>query len=267
MVQVRDIVLKRQKEQDRKQDIRGRYRAVLTDAEGNQTSTDPQTDVWSNQTTRRVWHMPLGATQPSQVFCLNISNPYVGLPVECGYEESNNTIEVLRVDQLPAKYGESAIGWDQNDPASFEPGGLKMMWLYGKALVPLATYPDATGLVVNINAGDYPYLGSRKSFTGQTGYTLTAPAGAGTHYYAGLYLDSANALQVVYGTAVATSSTPPEPTWPAGAFRLSVVRIANGQTSIEFGSDSSDDNDVFDRRMLWSDEQAAPDAILESILT
>jgi hypothetical protein len=255
-MQIRDLVIKRQREQDKKQNIRGRYRAVLTDAEGNQTSTDPQTDVWANQTTRRVWHMPLGATQPSQVFCLNISNPYVGLPVECGYEESNNTVEVLRVDQLPAKYGESPIGWDQNDPVSFEPGGLKMMWLYAKALVPLATWPDDTGLVVNINAGDYPYLGSRKTFTGQTGYTLAAPAGAGTHYYAGLYLDAANLLQVVYGTAVATSSTPPEPAWPAGAFRLSVVRIANGQTSIVFGSDNSADNDVFDRRMLWSDEIA-----------
>lgn len=265
MVQFRDLIIKRQKEQDKKQDIRGRYRAVLTDNEGNQVSSDPMVDVWANQTTRRVWHMPLGATQPSQVFCQNISNPYVGLPVECGYEVSHNTIEVLRVDQLPAKVGEDPTGWDQNDPASFEPGGLKQMWLYGKAMVPLATYP-ATGLTVNIEAGDYPYLGSRKTFAGQTGFTLAAPAGAGTHYYAGLYLDAANTLQVVYGTAVATSATPPEPTWPAGAFRLSVVRVANGQTSIAFKSDQSDENDVFDRRMLWSDEQAAPDAILESLI-
>lgn len=264
-MEIRDIVLRRQKEQDKKQDIRGRYRAVLTDDEGNQTSTDPMVDVWANQTTRRVWHMPLGATQPSQVFCQNISNPYVGLPVECGYEVSHNTIEVLRVDQLPAKVGEDPTGWDQNDPSSFEPGGLKQMWLYSKAMVPLATYP-ATGLTVNVEAGDYPYLGSRKTFAGQTGYTLAAPAGAGTHYYAGLYLDVANTLQVVYGTAVATSATPPEPTWPAGAFRLSVVRVANGQTSIAFKSDQSDENDVFDRRMLWSDEQAAPDAILESLI-
>ena len=253
MVQYRDVILKRQREADKKADKPYRYRAVLTDAEGAQTSTDPLVDVFFNQTEKLVWHVPYGAGSPAPIYCQIISNPYVGLPVFCGYRDGSDEIEVLRVDRLPAKVGEDPTGWDSTSPENLEPGGNKMMWLYTKSITPLATWPDATGLTVNVNEGDYIYGGVRVTFPGQSSLALTQNPAAGEHYFAGLYLDSANLLQVVYGASGLVSADPAEPAWPAGAFRLSVVRINDTQTSIVFSGDQEADNDVFDRRMAWSD--------------
>lgn len=246
MVAYRDVVLKEKAKQDKKQDKLLFTRAVLTDAQGNQTGSG---SVWASQSERRVWAMTAGAIQPGQVLCVRVSDPVIGLGVIIGYADGSNEKEVLSDDFFLRKTGDPT-GWYSTSPGDLEPGGLKMMWLYSKAIVPLATYPDPTGLSVNIIAGDYPYAGTRKTFAGQSGYLLAAPGTVGHHYYAGLYLDSSNALQVVYGTSVVVATTPPEPSWPAGAFRLSVVKIANGQTSLDFN------DDVFDRRMLWSDELA-----------
>jgi hypothetical protein len=139
------------------------------------------------------------------------------------------------------------------------------LWLASKLIEPLATYPGS-GLTVSVVAGDYPYLGTRKTFAGSINIALTQNPNTSQHYYAGLYLDSANVLQVVYGASIGVAFTPPEPSWPAGAFRLSVVRINDTQTGITLASDTSTSNDILDRRMLWSDEQAGPDAILESLI-
>lgn len=255
MVQFRDIKLKREKEQSAKQDKVYLYRAVLTDALGNQSSSDPLNNVWFNQTEKKVYHRKFGSGPPTPIYCKLVSTPYVGLPVYCGYDGLSNQIQVLEVDKLPQDVGGDPGGWDNTAPEDLEPGGIKAMWLYTKAIVPLATFPTAsTGLKVTVNPGDYPYQGTRKTFAGQVGKDLSASQpSAGQWRYVGLYLDSANTLQAVNGTAVAITSQPPEPTWPAGSFRLSVVRIANPQTSIVFGRDTSIDNDILDRRMLWVD--------------
>lgn len=246
MPQYRDVVLKEKAKQDRKQDLLKFQRAVLTDAQGNQTGSG---SVWASQSERRVWCMTSGAIQPGQVLCVRVSDPVIGLGVIIGYADGSNEKEVLSDDFFLRKTGDPT-GWYSTSPGDLEPGGLKMMWIYSKVITPLATYPDPTGLSVNVIAGDYPYAGARVSFGGQSGYLLVEPATPGEHYYAGLYLDSSNTLQVVYGAAVVLATAPPEPTWPAGSFRLSVVKIANGQTSLNFN------DDVFDRRMAWSDEGA-----------
>lgn len=176
--------------------------------------------------------------------------PVIGLGVIIGFADGSNEKEVLSDDFFIRRTGDPS-GWASTSPSDLEPGGIKMLWVYPKVITPLATYPDPTGLSVNIIAGDYPYAGTRKTFSGQSGYLLVEPVTGGHHYYAGLYLDSANALQVVYSASVVVATTPIEPTWPAGALRLSVVKIANGQTSINFN------DDVLDRRMAWSDEQAS----------
>lgn len=254
MVQIRDIVIRRQKEADKKADAPYRYRAVLTDITGAQASTNPLVDVWANQTEKLVYHVPYGAGSPAPIYCYIISDPYVGLPVFCGYRDGSDEIEVLRVDPLPAKVGGNPSGYDSTSPEDLEPGGKKMMWTYPKTITPLATYPNLTGLLVNVIAGDYVYGGVRVSFDGQNSIALTQNPNPGEHYFAGLYLDSANALQVVYGASITTASEPPEPAWPAGAFRLSVVRVNDTQTSITFAADTDTANDVLDRRMPWSDE-------------
>lgn len=243
----RDIQLKREERLDRKQDKLPFKRAVLVTSGGLQTAVDPFTDVWAAEDERRVWYMTDGATQPGQILCRRISDPYVGLGVIIGYADGSNEQEVLTDDFFLTKSGDPTA-WHSTAPRDFEPGGRKQLWVYPKVITPLATYPDPSGLTVNVIRGDYPYAGTRKTFEGEQSYLLTAPPTSGHHYYAGLYLDSSNTLQVVYGTSVALAFEPIEPAWPASAFRLSVVLVENGQTSIDFAED------VYDRRMAWSDE-------------
>jgi len=246
----RDIKLKRQSREARKQDKLPFKRAVLTDEGGQQTSSDPLNDVWASASERRAWYMTDGATQPAQILCRKVSDPYVGLGVIIGYADGSNELEVLSDDFFLTHTGDPTA-WASTAPRDFEPGGRKMMWVYTKVITPLATYPDATGLTVNIIAGDYPYDGARKTFAGSVSFALTQNPNPGEHYLAGLYLDSANTLQVVYGASVATAIDAPEPSWPAGSFRLSAVLIDDVQTSIDF------DADIFDRRMAWSDEESS----------
>lgn len=246
MTTYRDVFLKQQDKFDTKQDKLLFTRAVLTDAQGNQTGSG---SVWASESERRVWFMVSGAIQPGQALCVRISDPVIGLGVIIGFADGSNEKEVLSDDFFLRKGGDPS-GWYSTGPADLEPGGIKMMWVYSKVITPLATFPEPTGLLVNVIGGDYPYAGTRKTFGGQSGYLLAAPGTVGHHYYAGLYLDSANTLQVVYSASVVVASTPAEPTWPAGAFRLSVVLIANGQTSLDFN------DDIFDRRMAWGDESS-----------
>lgn len=248
MVQFRDIILKQQANADKKQDRRPIQRAVLTDDGGEQTSVDPLSDVWANQDDKRVWFMTDGATQPGQILCRQISDPYVGLGVNIGYVDDNNEPEVLRDDFFLTKTGDPTA-WASTAPRDNEPGGRKLLWLYSKSLIPLAVYPsDVTGLNVNIAAGDYPYAGARVSFGGLSNLALTQNPNPGQHYLAGIYLDASNAVQVVYGTSISTAYTAPQPTWPAGAFQLATILIDDVQTSIDF------DTDISDRRLLWSNE-------------
>ncbi len=247
MVQYRDIQLKQQKKQDQKLDKREPLRIVITDAQGNQSGSG---SIWANEGERRIWYMVEGAIQPGQALCRRISDPSIGLGARLGYaNHGSSTKEVLEDDLFIAQTGDPT-GWSSTSPRDLEPGGIKNLWIYSKVITPLATYPAPSGLFVNVIQGDYPYAGTRKTFAGQINIALTQNPNVGQHYYAGLYLDSANTLQVIYGASVVVASTPTEPAWPAGAFRLSVVRVNHTQTSIDFA------DDVVDRRMAWSDESS-----------
>lgn len=246
----RDIILRQKDKLDDKQNKLLFKRAVLTDEGGNQTSVDPLNDVWAVSSERRVWYMAEGAVQPAQILCRKVSDPYVGLGVIIGYADGSNQLEVLSDDFFLTQTGDPTA-WASTAPRDFEPGGRKMMWVYTKVITPLATVP-ISGLKVNVISGDYPYLGVRKSFVGQVNYDLTADVpGGGLCRYVGLYLDSSNTLQKIDGSTAAAGTTPPEPSWPAGAFELSVVLLTNGDTTINF------DTMVFDRRMAWSDQIAS----------
>jgi hypothetical protein len=251
-MQIRDLVLRQQSKFETKTDKQIFRRAVLTTEGGLQTSSDPLNEVWASRAARRVWFMADGSTQPAQVLCRKVSNPYVGLGVIIGYADGSNAKEVLTTDFFLTGNETNLDGWDDTGPEDLEPGGNKLLWVYTKVITPLATYPpNPTGLTVNIIAGDYPYGGVRKTFDGSVSFALTQNPNPGEHYLAGLYLDSANTLQVVYGASVSTATTAPEPAWPAGAFELSVVLIDDVQTSIDF------DTDIFDRRMAWSDQASS----------
>lgn len=250
-VNYRDVEYKRDKRFAQKLDRREPIRAVIVDEFGNDSGSG---NIWADTNTRRVWIRELGTAGSSQVFCWNIE-PEIGLGVLVGYEPYSDVREVLRSDRnFLGQTNPDGRSYESPSLADFRPGGRFALWIASKMIEPLATYPDS-GLAVKVVAGDYPYAGTRKTFAGQLGFALTQNPNAGQHYYAGLYLDSAGALQVVYGASVVLASTPPEPSWPAGAFRLSVVRVNDTQTSIILASDTNTANDIFDRRMAWSDEQ------------
>lgn len=258
----RDVKLRQQQRAAKKADAKPRYRAVLCAADGSRTTGS----VWADENSKRVWFQFFGSGGVGRARCEKIV-PQLGLGVYVGKTDDGLEWQVLEDDPFLRQTATDARNYQATAPADLQPGGRLFTWIYSKAITPLATYPSATGLTVNVVAGDYPYLGTRKTFAGQNSIDLSASQpSSGNHRYVGLYLDAANTLQTVNGTAVAVAADPVEPTWPAGAFRLSVVRIANPQTSIVFGHDDSTANDILDKRMPWSDEQAGPDAILESII-
>lgn len=229
-----------------KQNVRDIQIAVLTDARGNQTSQRPLDDVWFEKSTRQVWHMTAGAATPSFIRCVNIPRPQVGLVVLIGKPDGSVETEVLQDANYLRFTGVGNQDWLTTNPDDLNPGGRLMTWIYSKQIVPLSTYPGS-GLSIGVVAGDYLRSGQRETFEGATNYPLIQNPNSGEHYYAGLYLDSGGELQTVYGTSVSTNLTPPEPAWPDDAFRLSVIKVNDTQTSVDF------DSDIQDRRMGWSD--------------
>lgn len=251
MVQFRDVIYKQDKRFSEKVDRTKTIKGVIVDSLGNDSGSG---DIWADRLSRRVWVRELGTAGSSQVICYNIE-PVIGLGVILGYEIGSNTREVLRTDkEFLGPTNPTGTSYESPSLTDFLPGGRFALWVASKMISPLSTYPSSTGLSVNVVAGDYPYAGTRKTFAGQTGIALTQNPNSGQHYYAGLYLDSLNSLQVVYGASVVLATTPPEPAWPAGAFRLSVVRVNDTQTSITLAQDTDTTNDIRDRRMPWSDE-------------
>jgi hypothetical protein len=246
LIQYRDIQQKRQKELFLKQDKQAQFRAVIVDELGNQSGSG---DIWANRAQRRVWIMPIGGVQAYQVLCVKIANPSIGLGVIVGYADPlSRTQEVLRTDyeffQPSSTTGRS---WEALGLEDLQVGGELRLWLDPRLMIPLATYPDDTGLVVNVVSGDYVYAGVRVTFAGQVGIALTQNPNPGEHYLAGLYLDASNTLQVIYGASIAIASTAPQPAWPDGAFQLSTVLIDDTQTSISLA------DDITNRRILWTD--------------
>lgn len=250
-ISYREVEYKRNKRFDKKIDKREPIRAVIVDSLGNDSGSG---SIWADENLRRVWIRELGTAGASQIPCYNIT-PVIGLGVIVGYEPYSDIREVLSSDKkFLGQTNPDGRSYESPSTMDFRPGGRFQLWLASKLIEPLATYPSsATGLTVNVVVGDYPYAGTRKTFAGQANVPLTQNPNAGQHYYAGLYLDAANTLQIVYGASVVLATTPPEPAWPAGAFRLSVVRINDTQTNITLSTDTDTDNDIFDRRMPWSD--------------
>lgn len=251
-IKYRDIQLKQSDKFNEKLDKRFPVRAVIVDSQGNDSGAG---DIWADRNARRVWIREVGTASPSQVPCYNI-RPTIGLGVLVGYELYSNVRQVLRSDtDFLGPTNPTGTSYESPDQDDFRPGGRLQLWLASKLIEPLATYPNTTGLMVNVVSGYYPYDSVRTFFAGQTNIDLSAsqPAGPNEHRLVGLYLDSGNALQTVDGTAVSTAIDAPEPTWPDGAFQLSVVLLDDTQTSIGFSIDTDPDNDVFDRRMVWAD--------------
>lgn len=249
----RDVQKQTKEKFDAKLDDQPNIRAVIV----NSTGSDVGDMEWRNAATRQVWIREVGTGNASWAYCYNITPDKLGLPVIVGHEIGSSIREVLRTDkEMMARTNTTGISYESPSLGDYQPGGRFNLWVESKMIQPLATYPDETGLTVNVVGGDYPYLGQRVTFAGQTSIDITQNPNPGEHYYAGLYLDAANTLQIVYGASVVIATAPPEPSWPAGAFRLSVVRMNDTQTSIALKVNTDILNDIFDRRMLWSDENA-----------
>lgn len=257
MIQYRDVQLKQEEKFKDKVDKTDFIKAVIVDAQGNDSGTG---SVWADENNRRVWIREAGSASISQVPCYNIQ-PRIGLGVIVGFEINSTIREVLRSDKnFLGKTNTQGFSFEAPTNQDLSAGGRLQLWIATKLIEPLAIYPTPTGLTVNVVNGDYVYQGQRVTFAGQTNVALTQNPNAGEHYYAGLYLDASNALQVVYGASVLLATTPPEPSWPAGAFRLGVVRINDTQTNIVMAANTSSTNDIFDRRMAWSDENSSTGA-------
>lgn len=257
----RDIIQKQQNKLDKKQDRRDFVKAVIVDALGNTTGAG---SIWADRNTRRVWIQENGSASLSQVPCYRIK-PVIGLGVIVGFEPYSTVREVLATDkEFLGQTNSTGTSYESPDNEDLLPGGRLQLWLDPRLLTPLATYPyDNTSLSVNVIAGDYSFAGARVSFAGQVNYSIAAyqPAGPNEHCLVGLYLDSSNNLQVIAGTTVSTAVTAPEPVWPSGAFRLSVVDLDDTQTSLSLA------DDIQDRRLPWLDTNALGVPLTGAIIT
>lgn len=249
----RDLLLRNRQRQAQKADVKPRYRAVLCAANGSRDAGS----VWANENAKLVYFQFFGSGGVGIARCEKIV-PELGLGVYVGKTDDNLAWQVLEDDPFLRKTATDNRNYQSVSARDLKPGGRLFLWVDSRQIDPLATYPTPSSLSVNVAGGDYPYAGTRKTFAGALDLDLTASVpGAGLHRYVGLYLDSANTLQTVDGSTTSTANDPPEPTWPAGAFRLSVVRLRNGQTSIIFTLKNDSTNDILDRRMPWSDEQGS----------
>lgn len=249
MTTARDLKLKRRQELAAKQDTPNYIRAVIVDSLGNQTGNN---SIWQNQSTRRVWYMAMGANQAAHCRCVRIQ-PHIGLGVIIGHTLGSSDVEVLSDDPFLRDSNTTGTSYPSPGPEDFGPNGRLQLWLYTKMITPLATYPTGAMLLTTM-PGDYIYRGLRVTFPGVTGTDLSAsiPA-AGLHRLVGLYLDDTNTLQTIDGASVALASTPPEPVWPADAYRLCVVLVSDTDTAIDF-------DNLTDRRINWTDPISDRDA-------
>ena len=238
------------KKLEKKQDKRQQFRAVITDALGNQSGAG---DIWFNRLQRKVWAMPNGGTQPFPYNCFRIK-PTIGLGVIIGYSSPlNQLVEVLQTDtEFLGPSNTTGTAYESPDNEDFLPGGRLQLWLDTRLIQSLAIYPDSSGLFVNVTNGDYIYQNERKTFDGEENIDLSGsqPAGPNEHLYVGLYLDSSNALQTVDGATVATSATAPEPTWPTGSYRLGMVLLDDTQTRFSMA------DDIVNLKIPWTDEES-----------
>lgn len=260
-MQYRDIIQRQENKLEKKQTKKDFIKAVITDSLGNDSGNG---EIWADRNTRRVWIRESGSASISQVPCYLIT-PTIGLGVIVGFEPYSTIREVLATDKdFLGQTNTTGTSYESPSNEDFLPGGRLQLWLDPRLITPLVTYPfNNTSLSINIIAGDYPYAGTRKSFAGQVDYSLSAyqPAGPNEHCLVGLYLDANNDLQAIAGSTVSTAVTAPEPIWPTGAFRLSVVDLDDTQTSFVLA------DDIQDRRMAWSDTNDLGVPITGAIIT
>lgn len=255
----RDLLLRNRQRQNQKADVKPRYRAVLCAANGSRDAGS----VWANENAKLVYFQFFGSGGVGVARCEKIV-PELGLGVYVGKTDDNLAWQVLEDDPLLRRNATDNRNYQTVAARDLKPGGRLFLWVDSRQIDPLATYPTPDSLSVNVAGGDYPYGGERKTFPGQLDLDLSASVpSAGLHRYVGLYLDSDNTLQTVDGSTISTANDPPEPTWPAGAFLLSVVRLRNAQTSIIFTLKNDSTNDIFDRRMMWSDENGGGGVAVE----
>lgn len=235
---------------DRKQDLHERFRAVIVAADGSRLLGSP----WFNQNRRLVWFQRAETGISGNIgwaYCASLE-PDLGLGVWIQWNPWIALYEVLGDDATQRSDSSPTTSYTSISNTDLLRGGRFQLWVETEMIVPLACYPNASGLAVNIVAGDYIYAGERKTYAGSSSYDISGsqPAGPNEHRLVGLYLDSANALQTVNGTAVATGVTAPEPSWPDDAYRLCVVELDDTQTDIDFA------DDIDDRKVNWADQKS-----------
>jgi hypothetical protein len=249
-VTFRDVKLALTDRFDRKEDKNIIVRGIITDAQGNQSGAG---EIWANFNTRRVWYMEHGAAQPAQIRCVKIPNPYIGQKILVGYAEGAMEREVLSDDPFDRVTNPNGGNWTTLQTDDMQPGGRALLWLQPKALIPLAVWPGS-GLAININPGDYSLNDNQISYAGIAAFSMSAfqPAGPDEHLLVGFYLDDSGVLSTVTGSAVATSVTAPEPSWPDGIFQVATVLIDDTQTSFDFA------NDITNKKILYTTPYQLP---------
>lgn len=243
-ITIRDVRESFSSKLNKKQDKDIIIRAVITDGYGNQSGAG---SIWANFNTRRIWYMAHGASQPAQIRCTRIPNPYIGLKCLIGHYQGSTELEVVSDDPFDRVTNPNGSDWTTMSTEDMQPGGRALLWLQPKAFVPLAVWPG-TGLAVNINPGNLELDGTRLTYAGISNYDLSThqPAGPNEHLLVGLYLDNTGALNAIDGATVSTALTAPAPAWPAtNIFRLSTVELDDTQTTIDFANDITDQKTIY----------------------
>lgn len=240
MLNPRDIFLQElQPKFDNKADKYPPFRAVLTSSIG---ATDTGS-VWKNENARLVWFRAWGAGSVNWALC-DVLEPVLGLGVIIQFNPNINQFRVVEDDPFLRNENSDAASFRAVTHIDFLKGGRFQLWLDPTMFIPISVYPTGAS-TVNVTSGDYLYQNERKTFAGSIDKDLSGnrPA-AGQHRLVGLYLDNANTLQTVNGTAVSTAVTASDPTWPAGAFRVAVVDLDNA-TAISI-------NDIDNRKVIYT---------------
>lgn len=246
---IRDITQKElQPKLDQKQDLYQPFRAVIVASDGSRTLGSP----WKDQNRRLVWFQRAEAGLTGNIgwaYC-DVLEPDVGLGVWMRKDPDLGQFIVIRDDPIQRSGTSPTTSYLSLSNTDFLRGGRFQLWLEPEMMTPLAVYPAAAGLAVNVFTGDYFYANERKTFAGEANFDLSGsqPAGPDEHLLVGLYLDDANTLQSVDGAAVATAITAPQPVWPDVAHRLATVEINDTQTTIDIA-------DVDNKDKVWADQQ------------
>lgn len=237
---MRDAILKRQQTLSGKVDKPDRAKAVMVAVDGS---------VWFDQARRLVWVQRVGDTAvPMPAYNRNVK-AQAGVPVLLEIMEGAQFPVIRDLDvEVMANPAGVAAGWLQSayltdHHADHEPGGNDQMWLYPEAFTPLAVVPGTSGLTITVISGYYELNGVRTFFEGAVDQDISASQpSSGEHRFVAVYIDDANGLGTVEGTAVPDGTDAAEPTWPVGSIPLAVVDLDGDQTDIQLG------RDIFNRR-------------------